>query len=308
MKILVYGIGGVGGYFGGRLIAAGHEVSMIARGDHLEAINKNGLVVESINGDIKVAPKVVTDDVSKVETPDLVILGVKSWQIPEVAKILKPYISENTMILPLQNGADNIDALLEVFDKKNLIGGLCHIVSFVEKPGKIKHTSFEPRITFGELDNRRSDRLLKLQELFNTANIANYIPEDIQLEIWKKFLFISMISGIGGLTRVSIDKMWQSHYIRDLIIKSGKETLALAKAKNINLQESHLESAISIIQKQPQGTTASTQRDIIAGRPSELEKFNGYIVKEGLRLGVETPINRFIYECLLPLEHKARKS
>lgn len=308
MKILVYGIGGVGGYFGGRLIAAGHEVSMIARGKQLEAIKDNGLIIESINGDLKVTPKLVTDDVSKVETPDLVILGVKSWQIPDVAKILKLYISESTMILPLQNGADNVDALLEVFPKKNVLGGLCHIVSFVEVPGKIKHTSFEPRITFGELDNCKSKRLLDLQQAFEQAKIATHIPEDIQLEIWKKFLFISMISGVGGLTRVSIAKMWKSDYLRDLIIKSGKETLALARAKNINLQENHLESAIAIIEKQPEGTTASTQRDIIAGRPSELDKFNGYIVREGLRLGVETPINKLIYECLAPIEHEARKS
>lgn len=308
MKILVYGIGGVGGYFGGRLAKSGNEVTMIARGKHLEEIKKNGLEVQSVNGDFKVKPWLATDKVSEAPEPELVILGVKSWQIQDAAKDLKSVIGKDTMVLPLQNGANNAEKLLEILPRENVLGGLCHIISFVEAPGKIKHASFEPLITFGELDNSRSERVLRVKTALDKAGITNNIPENIQLEIWKKFLFIATVSGIGGLTRVSIDKIRESDYLYDLMLKTAQEIRAVANAKGIPVGEEHFQKAFDIINNQPPGTTASTQRDIMAGKPSELENFNGYIVKEGERLKVQTPVNRFIYECLLPMEKEARKS
>lgn len=308
MEILVYGIGGVGGYFGGKLANAGCNVSMIARGEHLKQIQNHGLEVESINGNFKVKPKVATSEISEVPKPDLIILGIKSWQIPAVAKELKPIIGENTMILPLQNGANNYEKLIEILPKKNVLAGLCFIVSFLEKPGKIKHAAFEPKITFGEFDNSRSDRVLKLKKIFNEAGIENSIPENIQLEIWQKFLFICTVSGIGGLTRVSIDKIRESEYLNDMMRKTAKEIIEVGKAKNIPFKELHIEKTFEIINSQPKGNTASTQRDIMNGKPSELENFNGFIVKEAERLGIETPVNRYIYECLKPMEEEARKT
>ncbi|WP_372916701.1 ketopantoate reductase family protein [Salegentibacter sp.] len=308
MNIIIFGIGGVGGYFGGKLAQAGFEVTMIARGKHLEAIRQNGLEVESINGNFKVKPKLATDNLAEIPVPDFVILGVKSWQIREVAKQLKPIISAETMVLPLQNGADNVEKLLEILQKKNVLAGLCHIVSFVEKPGKIKHVSFEPRITFGEIDNSESKRIQELKSVFDKAGITSFNPDNIQLEIWKKFLFITTISGLGGLTRVSIDKIRESDYLYELLQKTAQEIKLVANAKGIPLVEGHLEKAFEIIQKQPPGTTASTQRDIMAGRPSELENFNGFIVKEAKKLKISTPVNKMIYECLLPMEREARNS
>lgn len=308
MKILIFGVGGVGGYFGGKLAQAGFDVTMIARGKHLEAIKQNGLEVESINGNFKVNPKLATNNLAEVSTPDLVILGVKSWQIPKIAQKLKPVISAETMILPLQNGANNAEKLLKILPKKNIIAGLCHLISFVEKPGKIKHVSFEPKITFGEIDNSNSERIQHLKKVFDKAEITNFNPENIQLEIWKKFLFIATISGIGGLTRVSIDKIRESEYLYDLLQKTAEEIKAVANAKGIPLTEEHLEKTFEVIKSQQAGTTASTQRDIMAGRPSELENFNGFIVKEAEQLGISTPVNKMVYECLLPMEREAVKS
>jgi 2-dehydropantoate 2-reductase len=306
MRILIYGIGGVGGYFGAKLAKAGYEVTMIARGKHLEAIRENGLEVESINGNFRVFPKLATDNLEEVSKPDLVILGVKSWQIEEAASLIKPIIGEETMVLPLQNGANNVEKLLKILPKKNVLAGLCFIVSFIESPGKIKHASFEPLITFGETDNIMSPRIKKVQEIFNNSEITNNIPEDIQLEIWKKFLFIATISGIGGLTRVPIGKIRESEFLFDVMKNSALEIMAVANAKNVGLSLEHVDKIFEMISKQPPETTASTQRDIMAGKPSELENFNGYIVNEGTRLGVPTPVNRFIYECLLPMENEAR--
>jgi len=308
MKILVYGAGGVGGYFGARLAESGNKVSFIARGEHMRAIKESGLQLESINGDITVHPELVTSDINEVETPDLVLLGVKSWQLPEVASELKKIISRDTIVLPLQNGADNYEKLTEILPKENVIAGLCFIVSYIEKPGKIKHASFEPRIVFGEADNSRSKRISKISTLFSEAKIDFLNPENIQLEIWKKFLFICTISGIGGLTRVSIDKIRNISYLLDLMKQTSAEIRSVANAKDIPLNDDHIEKAFQIIENQPQGTTASTQRDIMDGKPSEIENFNGFIVREGKRLGIKTPVNKMIYECLKPMEEQARKT
>lgn len=307
MEILIFGSGGVGGYFGGKLANAGFNVTMIARGKHLEAIKENELEVESINGNFKVKPNLVTSDLTEVPTPDLIILGVKSWQLKEVALQLKPIIGPETMILPLQNGANNAEELLEIFPKKNVLAGLCHLISFMENPGKIKHVAFDPRITFGEVDNSKTKRIEQLKTVFDKAEITNYNPENIQVEIWKKFLFIATISGIGGLTRVSIDKIRERDYLFELMQKTATEIKAVANAKGIPIEEKHLNQTFEIIKNQAEGTTASTQRDIMAGKASELENFNGFIVKEGEKLKVPTPVNKMLYELLLPMEREARK-
>ncbi|CAM4180114.1 ketopantoate reductase family protein [Gillisia limnaea] len=305
MQILIYGIGGVGGYFGGMIANAGYDVSMIGRGKHLEAIQQNGLFIESIKGDFKVVPKIATDDLKNVSSPDLVILGVKSWQLKDAATALKAIIKEDTIVLPLQNGAGNVEQLLQVLPKKNVIAGLCRIVSFIESPGKIKHASFEPEIIFGEIDNSQSKRIHSVKEIFDRSGIQNTIPEEIELEVWKKFLFIVTISGIGGLTRVPIGKIRESDYLFDLMQKTAREIVEVANAKKIPLTLEHVKRVFETIANQPFQTTASTQRDLMDGRPSELENFNGFIVQEGARLGIPTPVNKFIYECLLPMEQKA---
>jgi 2-dehydropantoate 2-reductase len=143
MKILIVGAGGVGGYFGGKFAQAGFDVTFLVRGQHFEAIKQKGLQVKSIKGDFKVYPKVVSD-INELNTPvDVIILGVKSWQISAVATQLKPIVGENTMVLPLQNGADNYDKLTHVLSPKNVLAGLCRIVSKVEEPGLINHFAYE---------------------------------------------------------------------------------------------------------------------------------------------------------------------
>jgi len=306
MKILIYGAGGIGGYFGAKLAKAGNEVTIYARGAHLIAIQERGFNVKSINGDFRAKPKLATDDLSKIEPPDLIILGIKSWQIPFIAKTLKPLLNKNTMIMPLQNGASNVEMLLKELPEENILAGLCFIVSYISAPGEITHAGHEPKIIFGEKDNSRTQRVLNLSEVFTNAKISNLIPEDITLEIWKKFLFITTISALGGLTRVPLGKMRESDYLLDIMIKTAKEIIAVANKSNIGLNHDHLSLVMETIENLNPQTTASTQRDIMEGKPSELGNFNGFIVNEGKRLGIPTPVNQFIYECLLPMENQAR--
>ncbi len=306
MKILIYGAGGIGGYFSAKLAKAVNEVTIYARGAHLKAIQESGISVKSIHGDFKAIPKLATEDLSKVEQPDLIILGVKSWQIPSAAEKLKPLLKKDTMVLPLQNGANNVEMLLNVIPEENVLAGLCLIVSYISGPGEITHAGHEPKIIFGEKNNERTQRVLKLSEVFTKAEISNLVPEDITLEIWKKFLFITTISALGGLARVPLGEIRESDYLLDIMIKTGKEIITVANAKNIKLNKSHLDLVMETIANLDPKTTASTQRDILTGKPSELENFNGYIVKEANRLNIPTPVNQFIYECLKPMEKQAR--
>jgi len=306
MKIVVIGAGGVGGYFGGKLSYAGFDVTFIARGKTLEAIKTYGLNVKSIKGDFVAHPK-VTDKLSEIKDIDLFILAVKSWQIEKIAKQLKPILTSKSMVLPLQNGADNTDRLMEILTPENVLAGFCKIVSKIESPGVIKHFEFEPEIVFGEYDNKKTQRVEALKKVFDQAGFKNTISNDIHLDIWKKFLFIATYSGIGALTRSVIGEIRDDDHIRSMLYQTAHEIVTIANAKGIGLKNSNIDMILKVIDNLDPNTTASMQRDIMEGRPSELENFNGYIVKEGKRLHISTPINTFTYYCLLPQEKKARK-
>ena len=306
MNIVVFGAGGVGGYFGGKLAKAGFEVTFIARGNTLKAIKANGLQVKSIKGDFKVYPK-VTDKISEVKDANLIILAVKSWQIEDIAKLLKPVIGKNTMVLPLQNGADNADRLREILIPENVLAGLCKIVSKIESPGVINHFAFEPEIVFGEYDNKKTERVKSLKAVFDKAEFKSTLSEDIHLDIWKKFLFIATYSGVGALTRSIIGELRKEEQIKSMLNQTAYEIVTIANAKGIPLKNSDIDMIMHVIDQLDPNTTASMQRDIMEGRPSELDNFNGYIVRTGKQLHISTPVNAFTYYCLLPQEKKARK-
>ncbi len=306
MKTLVFGTGGVGGYFGGMLAKAGCNTTFIARGTHLEALKNKGLTVKSYKGDFTIKPVQVTNNITDVNKVDLIILAVKSWQVQDVAKMLLPVMHKETVILPLQNGADNADKIAQVVGKEHVLGGLCKIISFVEAPGVINHKAYEPEIVLGELNNKITDRVKQIKNLFDTAGVKCTISDAIQVDIWKKFLFITTVSGMGALTRVPISTFRKDNNIRELLKQTALEIIAVANAKQIPIPEAAVNMVLEVIDSLAEGATASMQRDIMQGKPSELDNFNGYIVAQGEKLGVKTPVNAFIYHCLRPIEQLAR--
>ncbi len=306
MNIVIYGTGGVGGYFGVRLAQAGNAVTFIARGKHLEAIQKNGLQLKSPKGDYLVFPAKATANISEVTDIDLILVCVKAWQLEAAAKEIKKVLNEKTMVISLLNGVNNAEVLSAVIDKKYLLGGLCKVVSKIEDYGVINHISFEPTIVFGELDNVKTERAFLLEKLFLNAGITTKLAENIQLEMWSKFLFISTISAIGALTRATIGEIIASPQLKKMMRQTAEEIVAVAKAKGVYLSDDLVEKQFQMIESQPFNTTSSLQRDMMEGKPSELEAQTGTIVKMGLELGVPTPVNAFMYACLLPQENKAR--
>lgn len=306
MHIVIVGVGGVGGYFGGKIANSGQKVTLIARGKHKTAIAEQGLQVKSINGDFTVAPHAVTDNIDDVEKADLILVCTKSWQVQEAAALIKPILKPEAMVIPLQNGADNAEKLMSVIDAKHVVGGLCKIYSKIDSPGVIHHFGHDPEIVFGELDGSTSDRLQAVKEVFDKAGFKSDIPGNIQVAIWMKFMFIATISGLGGLTRTSIGAMYKHPELNEILKKTATEMYEVAKAKGVPLPDSIVAIIMNFISMQAYDATASTQRDIMEGRPSELDNFNGYIVREGKALGIPTPTNDFIYACLQPMEAKAR--
>ena len=306
MKIAVFGAGGIGGYLAGRLAESGEDIAIIARGEHLHAIRTNGLRVDSIKGNFVANPSIATDNPEAVGPVDVVILGVKAWQIADAAEALRPLIGDDTCVLPLQNGVEATSELTEILGESHVLGGLGGILSYIAGPGHIKHAGGEPFLKFGEIDNRSRPRTNNLLEAFQRAGIQSEIPSNIDSAIWEKFMFITAVSGVGALTRVptgiwrSLPETWA------MAVAIVKEAESVAIALDVPMSGNKSDAVISQLQKlQPHGTV-SMQRDIMEGRPSELEVQNGAIVRLGLTAGVPTPVNDFIYHSLLPQEKRAR--
>ncbi len=303
MRIAVFGAGGVGGYFGGRLAQAGEEVVFIARGRSLQALQANGLKVDSINGDFVVHPVQVGDDPELIGKVDVVLVSVKSWQIPEIAQNLRPFIGPDTMVVPLLNGVEAPAQLADVLGTEHILGGLCGLISYVVEPGYICHAGADPFLNFGELDNRVTDRVNKLRNAFaNTTGVKVTVAADIQVAMWSKFLLIASWSGVGAITRVPVGEFLGVPQTRQLLQDAMQEVYNVAWARDITLPKDIIGKTLDFMDSLPPTGTASMQRDIMEGRRSELESQTGAVVRLGEEAGVETPVNAFIYHSLLPQE------
>jgi len=306
MHIVIFGAGGVGGYFGGRLAQAGEKVTFIARGEHLHAMLTNGLKVESINGDFAIHPVIATDDTTQVDAVDAILVCVKTWQITKAAKAIMPMLDLDTFVVPLENGVEAPAQLAEILGREHILGGLCRISSRIATPGHIQHTAIEPSIVFGELDNRSSSRARKLLQSLEHAGVSAEIPPDINVAVWQKFLFISAVGGIGAITRVPFGIFRSIEGSRQMLEDALRECYSIALAQGIHLPADSVANTLAYIDKLPPGTMASMQRDILDGRPSELEAQNGALVHMGQLLNIPTPVHTFIYHSLLPQESVAR--
>lgn len=305
MKIAIIGTGGVGGYFGGKLANEGNDVTFLARGEHLKAMQSKGLTVKSILEDFHVDDIKATDKITELEKPDFIIIGVKAWQIKEVRDDLKKIVHAGSMILPLQNGVLASDELSEAIDRSLVLGGLCQIISKIESPGVINHFGIEPLIVFGELDKTISPRVRQVQKLLESADINARISKDIESDLWKKFIGIC-VGGLLAVTRTTYGELRQIKETRKMMTELLKEIYLLSQKIGIEIEPLFVEEWVTFVDTFPYESTSSLTRDIWEGKPSELEYQNGTVVKLGKEFDVETPINRFIYNSILPSELKAR--
>jgi 2-dehydropantoate 2-reductase len=307
MKFAIFGTGGVGGYFGGRLAQAGQDVTFIARGRHLARLQESGLRVDSIGGDFVIHPARAMDSTQSAGEVDCVILAVKAWQLGEAIGSMKPLAGEGTAILPLMNGIEHIDLLTDSFGEKHVLGGLCRISSFLAEPGHVTHVGMKPFISFGELDNSKSGRVTELREIFSSlVGIDVDVPPDIRAAMWEKFIFICSTSGVGAVTRQPMGVFRSVPESRAMLESAVREVEKVGRAKDVALPGNLFERLMNRIDGLPAGIVASMQKDIMECRKSELDAQTGAVVRMGRALGIPTPTHEFIYASLLPMESMAR--
>ena len=308
LRIAVFGTGAVGGYFGGRLAQAGEDVIFLARGAHLAAIESQGLRVSSLRGDFVIRPANAVEQPAEAGPVDVVLLGVKAWQVADAAKAMRPMLRSATVVVPLQNGVEAPAQLAEVIGRERVLGGLCRVLASIQAPGHIEQTGVDPYIAFGELDGSRTERVDRLRDAFQRAQgVTVETPPDIVAAMWTKFLFISALSGVGAITRSTAGVIRSKPETRALLVQALEEARLVALAHRVRLPDDVVSRVMQSIDELPEGGTASMQRDIAAGRPSELASQSGAVVRLGQAAGVPVPVHTLIYESLLPLERRARE-
>jgi len=306
LRIAVIGAGAVGGYFGGRLAEAGADVSFLARGRTLEVLRGDGLQVTSPHGDLALSGLQVTDNPADIGPVDVVLFTVKTWQLSRLAEAVRPMVKPETMLIPLQNGGESETELAGLYSETQVLGAICRIIAMAEAPGRIKHLGVDPFIALGELDHRTSRRMADLVQLFNDARVVAQQPENIHTAIWEKFLFVSPTAGVCAVTRSPVGMVRTTPETRDLLCRSMNEVARLAKAREIPLAEDAVARTLDFFDTLPAGATSSMQRDIMDGRPSELEAHIGATVRLAAESGVDVPANTALYASLLPMELAAR--
>ncbi len=305
MKIAVMGTGGTGGYYGGLLAKHGHDVTFIARGAHLKAIQENGLQVKSIFGDFLIKPANATDNPAQIGPVDLILFCTKTYDTDEAVQKIKPIIGKVTVVLSIQNGVDAVERIGKVVGVDHIVAGATWISSAVEAPGIIKHVSEFRRIVIGELNGQRTPRVEAIYEALKETGVTAELSDNIQKILWTKFVFISSASSFGSLTRLPIGKYRAVPETRKLILSLMHEVEALARAQNIPLDQDVAEKSLAFMDSSAPHIKASMQLDVETGHRTEVESMLGVISRKGRELGIPTPVADAFYALLLPVDLQA---
>lgn len=304
MRIAVMGTGGVGGYFGGLLAHAGYDVTFIARGEHLAAIRTRGLQVQSVHGDFVVAPAAATDTPATIGPVDYVLFATKTYHLDAALAAMRPLIGPQTAVIPLQNGIDAADRTAAALGRAHVIGGMCQVGSYIAAPGVIRQISQFRRVVVGELDGRITPRVEAIVAALQAAGATAEATDDIRKALWTKFIFIAPFSGVGAVARVPAGEIMSCPPTRRLLEDAMREVEAVARARGIALDTDIVPKTMAFCDAMAPEQTASMQRDVMDGKPSELESLIGVMVRLGEELGVPTPAFRFFYAALLPQERR----
>ena len=302
MRIAMMGSGGIGGYFGGRIAAAGGaDVTFIARGRHLDAIRQSGMKIDSAElGDAVVHPAQVTDDPADVGPMDYVIMGVKLWDTEETGRAIAPMLGPDTAVLSLQNGVDGDDILAPIVGRDRLIGGVAFIASSISEPGTIKHVGTMQRIVMGDADGGSSARVTALHETMKAGGIDAEISDDVERTIWEKFVFLVGMSSTTTLMNSEIGPIRSDPEGREFLHKVFREVTAVGRARGVDLPEDFGDTRLDFADAVPAEMTTSMHHDLKAGNRLELPWLAGAVVRMGRETGVPTPVCQTVYAALLP--------
>ncbi len=299
MKIAVMGTGGVGGYFGARLAASGQDVHFIARGPHLAAIRADGLRVKSDAGDVTIKPAQATDDPADIGPADIVLFAVKLYDTDSAGRILAPLIGPETGVVDLQNGVDGEDELAAIVGREHVVGGVAYISARIEEPGVILHVGKGAKLTFGELDGQRSSRVEALAAACAAAGFNHEVSENISAAMWSKLAMLASMSAISCLTRLPVDQAMREPETLELFRAAMKEVADVAAAKGVTLPADAL-AGFTAVTRGGLSIRPSMLVDLERGKPLELDRLSGAVVRAGAELGVPTPFHSMALALLKP--------
>jgi len=301
MRIGVMAAGGVGGYFGARLAAAGHDVLFFARGSHLAAIRQHGLKVESVLGDIHLTNVQAADDPAEAAPVDIVLFAVKLWDSEAAAESLRPLVGPDTRVITVQNGIDARERLEPILGRGRVVLGLAQIATVIGSPGVIVHTSKFALIRCGHPDGQADPLLAAFAEAARKAGIDIAVSEAIELELWQKFVFLSSLAGITAATRLPIGPLLADPATRSLFHNLLREVVAVGRARGVGLTADSADKALAFADATlPPDMKASMAHDLERGNRIELDWLTGKVVELGRALGVPTPVSEVIYAILKP--------
>lgn len=299
MKVAIFGAGGVGGYFGSRLAAGGADVHLIARGRHLEALQKNGLRVRSANGDYE-GRLPATESTSEIGTSDVVLFCVKSMDTEKSLAALEPLLGPDTFVLSLQNGVDNEDRLAEALGARRIVGGVTYILATIGEPGVIVHQGTIARLIAGELDRSRSERLERFVSLCRKSGIDAEVSLSIRTDLWRKFAMICATAGMTAAVRLPIGEIRTSPAALEMFRRIASEVLDVGAAEGVSIPANTIDQMLHIASSVPGDWYSSLHYDMTHGKPMELDALHGSVVRRARRHQVPVPMCEAVYAILEP--------
>jgi len=299
MRIATIGAGGVGGYFGARLMAAGADVTFIARGSHLAALRTGGLRLESPKGDLHLTNVTATDSPASVGAVDVVLVTVKMYDLESAAASLQPLLGPDTVVVTLQNGVEAVDVVARHVGREHVAGGVAYVAAVITEPGTIRHTSLDALI-FGELDGRRSDRLAQFEDICLRAGFDARVSDNIEIDLWSKFSRLSVFSGMTAVTRSPIGVLRNDPALLAMLQAACEETIRVGRARGVGLPAALMGEILQMVTSLPHQAKASMLEDLERGRRLELPWLSGAVVRIGREVGIPTPIHEFIATVLTP--------
>ena len=302
LKVAVVGAGGTGAYYGGALANAGHDVTFIARGSHLDAINKSGLQLNTVLlGDFHLDSP-ATDDMSSIDPVDLVIFAVKSWGTETAIADMAGLVGNNTLIISTQNGIDSERLLSDAFGKEHVLGCTATVSSMITSPGVVTQAGGPGSLVVGALTEGQSARVNDLATQCVAAGIAAETHENIELAIWEKFTFICALSGMTALTRKPIGEIFAQESTTQMYLQVLSEVAEVGRASGIPLPQSIAADLLATTQTREPFIIGSMGHDLIANNPIEISLLNARVVELGTTHNIKTPANFAIEAALRPHE------
>jgi 2-dehydropantoate 2-reductase len=296
MKIVMMGSGGVGGYYGGRLLQAGHDVAFVARGAHAEAMRKNGLRIRSELGDAHLRVPVL-DDPAEAGARDLAVIAVKLWDTEDAARAVARV--PGAAVVSLQNGVDKDEILAAAVGRERVLGGVTHISAVIAEPGVIAQTGKLQRVTLGELDGSATARLQVAVDAFRSASVDTVASDDIRRVTWEKFVFLSALSGLTALTRKPVGEVRANPATRELLLDALREAVTVARAEGANLDDAFAQKQLDVIDGLAPAMLSSMAQDLLRGRRLELPWLSGAVVRRAQKHGLRVPAHQAIYAALV---------